>query len=193
MVAARDDAGGELEQRLAAQVRGQRLSAVDAAAVQVALAAFEQAHALGEGRGAKREADAGAGGVEAHRGGRNDGAHPQRGGTHPQAPPAPGDGLRDVLVGLGELAQEATRAFERHRPEFSQTNAGRQALEERGAGAALELGDGAGERGLGHLEPLGRGHDAPSLGDGEKLLELASCVEHRVTPCVGAPLRAAFR
>lgn len=61
VVAARDDAGGDLEERLAAQVRRQPLSAVDAAAVQVALAAFEQAHALGEGHGAKGEADAGAG------------------------------------------------------------------------------------------------------------------------------------
>ena len=72
--------------------------------------------------------------------------------------------------------------FERHHPERGEANAARQALEECGAGAALELGHGAGERGLGHRETLGRGHDALGLGDGEKLLELASGLEHRTAP-----------
>ena len=53
VVAARDDAGGDLEQRLAAKERGEPPSAVDADEVQVALAVFEQAHALREGHGAK--------------------------------------------------------------------------------------------------------------------------------------------
>ena len=51
VVAVGDDAGGDPQQRLAAQERGQRPPVVDSAEVQVARAVGEQAPAFGEGGG----------------------------------------------------------------------------------------------------------------------------------------------
>ena len=87
--------------------------------------------------GTQRQAHAGAGAVEALHSGGDAAAHPQWRGAYPQPPPASGDGLRDVLVGFGEFAEDAPRALERHRPERGGTHAVRQALKRRGPGAVL--------------------------------------------------------
>ena len=91
---------------------------VDAASVQVVRAFGKQVCALGGGGAVQREVDARTRPVKKRRRRVDNGTHPQRSGAHPQPSNAPGDGLADSFVGVGELADEAARALDRYRVEY---------------------------------------------------------------------------
>ena len=160
-----DDAGGDVGQALAAQEGGQRVAGVGAAAVQVALAPDEQAQALGEGRGAQGQRDAGRVLAEPGEGRSEHGLHPHRGGSDAEAAGAAGARVVELLLGGDDLAQHAARQRRGGVAEGGGADPGGQAFEQPAAEAGLEPGDGPGERRLGDGQPFRRGEDLSLLGD----------------------------
>lgn len=107
MAAGGDDAGGDVGEALAPEVRGQDLAGVDAAAVQVGEAVSELTDTLAPGGGAELELelDLGEGGMERLDGGRDDGLHPQRRRGDGEAPGAlPGRPSGGPMVKTAEVA-----------------------------------------------------------------------------------------
>ena len=89
MAAPGDDAGGEVEEAFAAQEVGQSLAVVDAAAMEIALAAGEQAEPFRAGGGLERELDPGEGLMEPGDGAREDSLAPHRPRGHAKPRGAP--------------------------------------------------------------------------------------------------------
>ena len=163
------------------------MAGIGAAEVEVAPAVRQQAQAVGEGRGAQGQPDAG-GALAEGGGGRGDrGAHPERGGGDAEGPGAAGDRGAELFLRGPEFPQQAARALDGGGPERRRADARRDALEQPAAEARLEPGDGAGERRLGDGETLGGGADASGLGDRDQPDEFAAGLEHAALPASPRP------
>ena len=182
MIAPGDDAGGHVEETLAAQERRQGFVGVDAATMQVAVSVGEAAQPLGAGRAADAEFDGGEGLPEAGRRPGEHGLGPRRGCGDAEDAGAPRPGGIDGPLGGLDLAQDAPGALHRRGPERGRTHAVRQALEQPAAQTLLKPGDVAGERGLGDVGPFRRRADPARLGDGKEPEQVRSSLEHGVVP-----------
>ena len=182
MIAPGDDAGGHVEEALAAQKCRQGFVGVDASAMQVAASVGEATQPLGAGRAADPEFDGGEAFPEA--GGRvgEHGLGPRRGCGDAEHAGAPGAGGIDGLLGGLDLGEDAPGALHRRGPERGRTHPVRQALEQQAAEALLEPGDVAGERGLGDVRALRGRTDRARLGDGKEPEQVRSSLEHGDVP-----------
>ena len=146
--------------------------------MQVALPGLQQAQPLAPADAAQPQLDPGKRFPEAAGGVRHDGLHPERIGGRPDEPGAARERAADLVLGLLPGAQQAPGLPGSHCAERRLPHAGRQAFEQRRAEPALEPGDGAGQRRLGHPQPVRRGDDLSRLGHRQELLDLAAGPEH---------------
>ena len=178
MVAARDDAHGERRQLFAPQMVRQAFPRVETAAVQLVLPGLQQAQPFGPAGAAQPQLDPGERFPEDPGSVRHDAVHPERVGGRPDVPAAAGERAADPVLRLLVGAQEAPGLLGSHGAQRGQPHARGQTLEKRRAELALKRGDRAGQRRLGHRQPVRRGDDLPRLGHRQELLKLAPTPEH---------------
>ena len=126
VIATGDDAGGHVEEPLAAQECRQGFVGVDAAAMEIAVSVGQAAQPLGAGGAPYPELDGGEGFPEAGRRPCENGLDPRRGCGDAEHAGAPGAGGVDGPLGGLNLGEDASGALHHRRPERGRTHAVRQ-------------------------------------------------------------------